>query len=52
MQHDEEAKQTIIKSFYKLFDGGFAKKFDDLDEEQKAGLLKKKVQHYLPWRVV
>ena len=52
VQHDEEAKQTIIKSFYKLFDGEFAKKFEDLDEDQKAAILKKKVQHYLPWRVV
>ena len=52
VQKDEEAKKEIIKSFNKLFDCGFAKKFDDLSEEEKAGILKKKVQHYLPWRVV
>ena len=52
VKNDEEAKKTVIKSFYKLFDGGFAKKFDDLEEEQKQQILKKKVQHYLPWRVV
>ena len=43
VQKDEEAKKAIIKSFYKLFDGGFAKKFDDLEENQKAEILKKKV---------
>ena len=52
VKNDEEAKKTVIKSFYKLFDGGFARKFDDLEEEQKQQILKKKVQHYLPWRVV
>ena len=52
VQHDEEAKKVIIKSFYKLFKGGFAKRFDDLSEDEKACILKKKVQHYLPWRVV
>ena len=52
VQNDEEARNTVIKSFYKLFDGGFAKRFDELDESQKQVILKKKVQHYLPWRVV
>ena len=52
VQHDEEAKKVIIKSFYKFFEGGFAKRFDDLSEDEKACILKKKVQHYLPWRVV
>ena len=28
VQHDEEAKREIIKSFNKLFDGGFSKKFE------------------------
>ena len=44
--------KLIVWSFNKLFDGGFAKKFDDLSEEEKAGILTKKVQHYLPWHVV
>ena len=52
VQNDEEARNTVIKSFYKLFDGGFARRFDELDESQKQVILKKKVQHYLPWRVV
>ena len=52
VQNDEEARDTVIKSFYKLFDGGFAKRFDELEEDQKQAILKKEIQHYLPWRVV
>ena len=52
VQSDEEAKATVIKSFYKLFNGKFAVRFEYLTEEQKAKILSKTVQHYLPWRVV
>ena len=49
---NKEAKETVIKSFYKLFDGKYARKFDELTEYQRAKILKKPVQHYLLWRVV
>ena len=52
VQTDEEAKATVIKSFYKLFNGKFAVRFADLTEEQKMKILSKEIQHYLPWRVV
>ena len=52
VQNDDEARNTVIKSFYKLFDGGFAKRFDELEESQKQAIQMKKIQHYLPWRVV
>ena len=52
VQSDGGAKATVIKSFYKLFNGKFVVRFKDLTEEQKAKVLSKTVQHYLPWRVV
>ena len=52
VQTDEEAKATVIKSFYKLFNGKFAVRFADITEEQKMKILSKEIQHYLPWRVV
>ena len=52
LKNDNEGKQVILKSFQKLFDGNYAKKFDDLDEEKKKLILSKSVQHYLPWRCV
>ena len=52
VQDDEEAKATIIKSFYKLFDGKYAVKFSDLSEADQKMILSAKVQHYLPWRCV
>ena len=52
VQNDEEAKKAVIKSFYKLFDGGHAKRFNDLTEDEQRMILSKAVSHYLPWRVV
>ena len=52
VQDDEEAKAAVIKSFYKLFDGGYAKRLEELTEEQQELILSQPVQHYLPWRVV
>ena len=52
LKSDNEAKEIILKSFQKLFDGGYAKKFEDLDEEHKKMIESKGVQHYLPWRCV
>ena len=49
---DKEAKETVIKSFYKLFNGKYARRFNELTEDQRAKILEKPVQHYLPWRVV
>ena len=49
---DEGAKEAVIKSFYKLFDGGYAKRFDELTKEHQNLILSKPVQNYLPWRVV
>ena len=40
VQTDEEAKATVIKSFYKLFNGKFAVRFKDLTEEQQAKILR------------
>ena len=52
VQNDEEAKATAIKSFYKLFDGGYAVRFQELSQEHQKIILGKKIQHYLPWRLV
>ena len=52
VKNNEEAKATVIKSFKKLFDGNYARKFSDLTEEQRQKILTKPVQHYLPWRLV
>ena len=49
---DEEAKAAVIKSFYKLFDGKYARRFSDLSKEEQEMISSKPVQHYLPWRVV
>ena len=51
-KNDDEAKQVVIKSFQKLFDNNYARKFNELDEKFKKLILSKSVQHYLPWRVV
>ena len=52
LKNDPEAKEIIIKSFQKLFDGNFARKFEDLSEYHQNLILQKPVQHYLPWRCV
>ena len=52
VQNDDQAKATAIKSFYKLFDGGYAARLQDLSPEHQKMILEKKVQHYLPWRLV
>ena len=52
VQDDEEAKAAVIKSFYKLFDGGYAKRLEELTDEQQNLILSQPVQNYLPWRVV
>ena len=52
VQNDDEAKATAIKSFYKLFDGGYAVRFKELSPEHQEIILGKKIQHYLPWRLV
>ena len=52
VQDDEEARAAVIKSFYKLFDGGYAKRLEELTDEQQELILSQPVQHYLPWRVV
>ena len=52
LKNDKEAKEVVIKSFQKLFDGKFARRFDELDEEHQKLILSKEVQHYLPWRCV
>ena len=52
VKDDKEAKDTVIKSFYKLFDGKYAVKFEDLSEEHQKMILSKKTNHWLPWRVV
>ena len=49
---NEEAKASVLKSFKKLFDGNYARKFSDLTKEQQKMILSKPVQNYLPWRVV
>ena len=45
VQNDE-----VIKSFYKLFDGKFAVRFDELPIQEL--ILSKSIQHYLPSRVI
>ena len=52
VKNDIEAKNTVVKSFQKLFDGNFARKFSDLTENQKRKIDGKPIAHYLPWRVV
>ena len=52
LKNDQEAKEVVIKSFQKLFDGKFARRFDELDGEHQKLILSKEVQHYLPWRCV
>ena len=50
--NDPEAKKSVVKSFHKLLDNGYAVNFEDLPDEHKKLILSKEVQHYLPWRVV
>ena len=45
VERDEEARATVIKSFYKLFNGKYARRFHELTEEQQARILQKPVQH-------
>ena len=52
VQDDPEARAVVIKSFYKLLDGKYAVRFQDLSAEDQKRILSKKTQHYLPWRVV
>ena len=52
VENDEEARATAVKSFYKLFDGKYAVRFQELSPEDQKMVLSKKVQHYLPWRLV
>ena len=49
---DDATKPVILKAFNKLFDNGHAKLFKDLAPEVVEKILSKKVQHYIPWRVV
>ena len=49
---NKEAKETVNKSFFKLFNGKYSRRFDELTKEQRNKMLHKCVQHYLPWRVV
>ena len=48
----DTALATVIQSFYKLFDGNFAVRFDELDDNLKKLILSKTIQHYLHWCVV
>ena len=52
VKNDAEAKNTVVKSFKKLFDGNFARKLSDLTENQREKVEGKTIAHYLPWRVV
>ena len=49
---DKETKPVIIKAFKKLFDNEHAKLLRDLAPEVVKKILSKKVNHFIPWRVV
>ena len=49
---DEQTKPIIIKAFRKLFDNKHAKLLKDLPPEVVEKILSKKVNYFIPWRVV
>ena len=49
---DEHTKPVILKAFKKLFDNKHAKLLKDLPPETVEKILSKKVNHFIPWRVV
>ena len=50
--NDVETKPLILKAFKKLFDNKHAKLLRDLPIETVEKILSKKVNHFIPWRVV
>ena len=50
--NDGETKPLILKAFKKLFDNKHAKLLRDLPVETVEKILSKKVNHFIPWRVV
>ena len=51
-QSNEETKALIKTALNKLTENGHAKPFSDLSETQQKKILDKKVQHFIPWRIV
>ena len=51
-ESNDETKALINKSINKLRTNGHAIPFSELTEPQQMKIRSKKVQHFVPWRVV
>ena len=49
---DDDTRNLIVKSFDKLISRGHMVRFDELPEEVKKMIESKKVNYWIPWRVV
>ena len=49
---DEETRELIVRAMSKLFDNGHVELLENLTREQQQMILAKKVNYFIPWRVV